>query len=83
MFRIVLCPLISASLTCVYAAPQQDEPGEPAGAANGSEATADTAKQNPSEEEPATPEAESDTSDTFVPSEEISEDLSVSYPVDI
>lgn len=83
MIRIVLCLLISVSLTHVYAAPQQDESSEPAGTVKESEAAADNTNQNPSEVKPATPEAESDTPDTFVPTEEISEDLSVSYPVDI
>jgi hypothetical protein len=76
--------LLAAVLLCVTAARAQDAaPPEPdaAPAAETAEATAPPADAEPMTAPPT--KATGPSPDTFRPSEEISEDLSVSFPVDI
>lgn len=81
--RLIALLCLALSGTCISVIAQTEDNGE-----RRDEQTTD-AKRHDGEQEQAQREEENapslgaDSPDTFVPSEEISEDLSVSFPVDI
>lgn len=70
----VLIPVLAVSLAMAQEADTQNEQKPAAG---------DTKEQKTTEPAKAAANDKKPTPDTFTPSEEISEDLSVSFPVDI
>jgi len=78
--------VLAFTTACVFAQEQQTEQDDSSNAQKATEQNSDQQTQEGTENttgETTDPATTTASQDTFVPSEEISEDLSVSFPVDI
>ncbi len=81
---VILCLLVSAGISQAQLdTDQPDGNNKPDAEQASQQQVPEKIEQDDNEQDSAKPPVPSRRSDSFVPSEEISEDLSVSFPVDI